>query len=102
MPGVRSRLTVSTLAVALGLAACAADRADERWQSRVDGSPAGMSETSDCRVQASRLAAARYPGQVQRAPDGTTYQVSNPDRFAAELRLYDSCLRAKGYTRDKT
>jgi hypothetical protein len=61
-----------------------------------------MSATSDCRVQSSRLAAARYPDQVQRAPDGTTYHVSNSDRFAAELRLYDSCLQAKGYMRDRT
>jgi hypothetical protein len=51
-------------------------------------------------VQASRYAAARYPDQVQRVtPDGGTYRISNPDRFTAEIRFYESCLRAKGYTR---
>src|ERR1700757_2218942 len=83
-----------TLAIALCLAACTTAATADRWQSRVDGRPPGMGETSDCRVQAGRLAAARYPDQAQRAPDGTVYRVSNQDRFAAEIRLYESCLQA--------
>jgi hypothetical protein len=71
----------------------------DRWQSRADGRPPPMAETSDCRAQASRLAAARYPDQVQRNPGGSTYRLSNQDRFSAEIRLYDSCLQAKGYVR---
>jgi hypothetical protein len=59
-----------------------------------------MSEASDCHVQASRLAAPRYAGQVVRSsPDGTLYRTSNPERFAAEIRLYESCLQAKGFSR---
>ena len=91
------------LVAALCLAACVTghgtDGAADRWQSRSDGRAPGMGETSDCRTQASRLAAARYPDQAQRSPDGTVYYVSNADRFAAEIRLYESCLQRRGYER---
>ncbi len=59
-----------------------------------------MSEASDCHVQASRLAAARYPDQVVRSsPNGTLYRTSAPERFATEIRWYESCLQAKGFSR---
>ena len=59
-----------------------------------------MSEASDCHVEASRLAAARYPDQVVRSsPDGTLYRTSNSERFTAEIRLYKSCLQTKGFSR---
>ena len=51
-------------------------------------------------MQASRLAAARYPDQLERtATQGTLYRQTNQDRFPAEIRWYESCLRAKGYSR---
>ncbi len=87
------------LAAALCLAACATNDPAERWQSRADGRAPSMAETSDCHAQASRLAAARYPDQAQRSPDGAIYRISNQDRFAAEIRLYESCLQAKGFSR---
>ena len=99
----RYRRLGPSLAAALWLSACATDHgmdgAANRWQSRTDGRPADMGETSDCRAQANRLAAARYPDQAQRNPNGTVYYQSNPDRFAAEIRLYESCLQARGYER---
>jgi hypothetical protein len=88
------------LALALTvLAACTTGSADDRWQNR-DGRAPGLAESSDCHVQASRLAAARYPDQLERtAPDGTLYRRTNQDRFPAEIRWYESCLRTKGYSR---
>jgi hypothetical protein len=88
------------LALALTvLAACTANRADDRWLNR-DGRMPSLGESSDCHVQASRLAAARYPDQLERtAPDGTLYRRTNQDRFPAEIRWYESCLQAKGYSR---
>jgi len=87
------------LAAALGLAACATGSAADRWQNR-DGRAPSMGESSDCRVQSSRLAAARYPDQIERtSPSGATYRQSNADRFPAEIRLYETCMQAKGYTK---
>jgi hypothetical protein len=90
----------SKLALALlVLAACTTGSADDRWLNR-DGRAPGLAESADCHVQASRLAAARYPDQLERTgPDGTLYRRTNPDRFAAEIRWYESCLRTKGYVR---
>ena len=88
------------LALALTvLAACTTGSADDRWLNR-DGRAPSLGEASDCHVQASRLAAARYPDQLERTgQDGTLYRRTNPDRFAAEIRWYESCLRTKGYVR---
>lgn len=100
--GVRLR---PLLAAMLALGGCATTSltggAGERWQKASDGSPPSLGETSDCRVQATSYAAARYPDQVIRNADGSTYtfRYSNPDRFAAEIRFYESCLQAKGYVR---
>jgi hypothetical protein len=95
-PILRLKLAGTAL---LGLAACATGGVDDRWQNR-DGRAPSMSESQDCHVQAGRLATARYPDEVVRtSPDGTFYRTSNPDRFAAEIRWYESCLRAKRYVR---
>jgi|SRR5258708_7888859 len=92
----RSKLAVTAL---LGLAACTTGSPDDRWLNR-DGRTPGLGESSDCHVQASRLAAARYPDQFERtATQGTLYRQTNPDRFTAEIRWYESCLRTKGYSR---
>jgi len=92
------RLKLASTAL-LGLAACATGGVDDRWQNR-DGRAPSLGESQDCHVQASRLAAARYPDQVVRSSaDGTTYRTSNPDRFASEIGWYKSCLQAKGYSR---
>jgi hypothetical protein len=91
----RSKLAL-TLMILTG---CTAGSADDRWLNR-DGRAPSLGEASDCHVQASRLAAARYPDQLERtAPDGTLYRRTNPDRFSAEIRWYESCLRTKGYSR---
>jgi hypothetical protein len=95
----RWRRSSGVLAAALALAACTTGGASDRWQ-KPDGAAPSLAETSDCHEQASRYAAARYPDQIQRVtPDGSTYRISNPDRFSAEIRFYESCLTAKGYTR---
>jgi len=87
------------LAAAVGLAACAGGSAGERWRAP-DGSSATLSASSDCHVQASRLAAARYPDQIERtSPSGATYRQSNPERFPAEIRFYEACMGTKGYAR---
>jgi hypothetical protein len=95
----RYRRIALPLAAALCLMACTMDQAGGHWQSRADGRPPDMGQTLDCHAQASRLAAARYPDQAQRNPDGTVYRISNPDSFSAEIRLYESCLQTKGYVR---
>ncbi len=88
------------LAAVFMLAACTTGATDDRWQGPNDGAGPSMSETADCHVQASRLAAARYHDQMERtSPTGSTYRQSNPDRFPAEIRFYDACLKAKGYVR---
>ena len=95
----RWRRSSRILATALALAACTTGGAPDKWQ-KPDGTAPSLAETSDCRVQASRYAAARYPDQIQRpTPDGTSYRISNPDRFTAEIGFYESCLRSKGYAR---
>ena len=95
----RWRRFSAVLATALALAGCTTGGAPDKWQ-KPDGRAPSLAETSDCHVQANRYAAARYPDQIQRVtPDGSTYRISNPDRFPAEIRFYESCLRAKGYTR---
>jgi hypothetical protein len=95
----RRRRSSGVLATALALAACTTGAPPDAWQ-KPDGSAPSLTETSDCRVQAGRYAAARYPDQVQRViPDGGTYRISNPDRFTAEIGFYESCLRSKGYAR---
>jgi hypothetical protein len=87
------------VAALLGLAACSTGGADDRWLDR-NGHAPSLGESADCHVQASRLAAARYPDQLVRtSPDGTLYHQTNPDRFTAEIRWYESCLQAKGYVR---
>jgi hypothetical protein len=95
----RWRRSSQLIATALALAACTTGGAPDRWQ-KAGGTAPSLAETSDCRTQASRYAAARYPDQIQRVTsDGSTYRISNPDRFASEINFYESCLRAKGYSR---
>ncbi len=39
------------------------------------------------------------PQWPRAGPNGTTYRTSNPERFTSEIRWYESCLQAKGYSR---
>ena len=101
MRGMSSfRRLASASAAMLSLAACITGTAADRWQ-RVDGSAPSMGEASDCHEQANRMAAARYPDPVLRNSDGSTFTFrrADPDRFAAEIRFYETCMRARGFSR---
>ena len=56
-----------------------------------------MSDSLDCRAQARRQARAQYP--APRAQGGLQRPLPPPDeqdRFAAENRYFDQCMRQKG------
>ena len=82
------------------LAACAGTP-PSGWVRAEDNSAARAGDMAQCRSEATRLAIARYPDQIQQS-GGTTHRISHPDRFAAELRLYDECMTRLGYRRAET
>lgn len=84
--------------VVLALAGACGGASAERWERPEDHAPAGVTETSDCRVDARRQAEARYPQQpieqIGRLPN-----YDDDRRFPAEMTFYRDCMRRKGYVR---
>ena len=79
-----------------GLAACGTPPSG--WERAEDNSAARVSDISQCRSESARLAISRYPDQIQQSA-GTTHRISDPERFSAELRLFDQCMTRLGYRR---
>jgi hypothetical protein len=88
------------LSLMVGLGACAPTTGDA-WQ-RADGSGPNVGDTSQCHTEARLLAHNRYPAQVLRNGDGSTYRVSDTDEFPAEIRFFRSCMKRLGYTQSSS
>ncbi len=97
------RLTVRlTLALALPLVGTACAGPSLRWEGRSAGTAPTVAETDDCRQQARRQAALRFPRQPPGAPSRRRAPspgdvVADSDRFAAENGFYAQCMRQKGF-----
>jgi hypothetical protein len=70
-----------------------------QWQSVSGQRIPTAAETSDCRIQAKRLAEHRYPHDRIGGPRpaGPGISMADLDRSPAESGFYDECLRQKGY-----
>jgi hypothetical protein len=81
----------------LTIAAGCSEAESVRWQSRDDGSPPTLSDSSDCRAQARRQAEMRFPATQGLGRRVEVVLPGEADRFAAENRLYVECMRQKGF-----
>lgn len=93
-----------SLSLSLSLVACTpAPGTSPAWKNPADGSTPTLSDTSDCRAEARRMAELRYPSQAlprsSRAGE-PVYRQEDPDRFPAELRFYELCLERKGFRQE--
>ncbi|HZQ00262.1 MAG TPA: hypothetical protein VFB13_12030 [Reyranella sp.] len=88
---------IISVCAAFGLIACGTPPAG--WERPEDNSASRVSDISQCRSEARRLALFRYPDQVIQSNNGATHSVSDPNRFAAELALFDQCMTRLGYRR---
>jgi hypothetical protein len=87
--------TLVQLAV-LALGGCSQVQADP-WVRKDDGSLPMAGDTSDCRIEAARLAAFRYPNQPR--PGQTGPSMEDERRFPAEIEMYNQCMGRKGFVR---
>jgi hypothetical protein len=78
--------------VLLGLLGCLQT---DPWVRRDDQSTPTIADTSDCHMEARRLATAQYPRQVNRFMYGT----EDERRFPAEISIFEQCMRRTGFTR---
>ncbi len=75
----------------------AADAQAQTWR-KADGTPAGIGDISDCRLDARRQAELRYPpAPPSGLPQGSTLGDDSGRRFELELSLFDQCMRRKGF-----
>ncbi len=69
----------------------------QAWR-KADGSPAGVGEMSDCRLDARRQAELRYPPTPPAGvPQGSSLGDESGPRFQLELSLFNQCMRRKGF-----
>ncbi len=69
------------------------------WERPEDQSASRAADMSRCREDARQIGLTRYPDQILRSSDGSEHRISNPDRFSAELSLFDQCMMRLGYRR---
>jgi hypothetical protein len=80
----------------LAAGACAPASEDSAWQNPVDRSIPTVGDISECRADARRQAHLRYPDQAVQEQRSVRY-ISSPDRFPAENRFFEECIRRKGF-----
>jgi hypothetical protein len=87
-------LRLLRLFVLLGLPGCSTLQADP-WVRRDDRSTPTIADTSDCHMEARRLATARYPRQFNRF----MYGAEDEQHFPAEISFFEQCMRRTGFER---
>ncbi len=70
-----------------------------QWQGQ-EGHAPDMAESTQCRDEARRQAVQMYPRQPPPGrPGGANTYGEEDRRYEHEARLYDQCMKSKGYTR---
>jgi hypothetical protein len=86
------------LALAFALAACTLQPPGEGWERPQDRTPANVTDTSACHIDARRQAEIRYPQQSYEQM-GRWPRYDDDRRFPAEMAFYRECMLRMGYVR---